>query len=141
VLKALLTWFLIPTHAVAFSVTVAVLSLLSLFGIPIWIARLPEDHFLRHPVPLRVFTFRWFLRVLKNVLGLVLFVLGILMLVLPGQGILTLFLAILLLDFPRKRSFELWLLRRPRLAAALNQVRKRANVPPLKLFTENDAPE
>lgn len=140
-LKALLSWFLVPSHAVAISLAVTVLSLLGLFGIPIWLARLPADHFLRPPVALRPFTFRWFLRVLKNVLGLVLFVLGILMLVLPGQGILTLFLAIILLDYPRKRPFEIWLLRRPRLAAALNKIRKRANQPPLILTAENETLE
>jgi hypothetical protein len=63
------------------------------------------------------------------------------MLVLPGQGILTLFLAIILLDYPRKRPFEIWLLRRPRLAAALNKIRKRANQPPLILTAENETLE
>ena len=72
---------------------------------------LPEDHFTRtkrsraHLV----------LVVLKNLLGVVLIVIGVALSVpgVPGQGLLTIFAGLLLLDIPGKRRFELAVLRRP----------------------------
>jgi hypothetical protein len=65
-------------------------------------------------------------------LGLVLVLAGVAMLVLPGQGVLTLLIGVVLLEFPGKQ----WLLRRiagqPRVLGALNAVRERRGVPPLE---------
>ena len=59
--------------------------------------------------------------------------LGIAMLVLPGQGVLTILAALVLLDFPGKRRLERRLLLRPRLLGALNSLRARAGRPPIDL--------
>ena len=48
----------------------------------------------RHPV------LRWIGFLIKNVLGVILVLMGLAMLVLPGQGVLTLLIGISLLDFP-----------------------------------------
>lgn len=48
----------------------------------------------------------------KDTLGLVLLLAGLAMLVLPGQGLLTIFVPIMLLDFPRQHDLEQWLIRR-----------------------------
>ena len=53
---------------------------------------------------------------------------GILMLFLPGQGLLTLFLGILLIDFPGKYKTERWLISQPAIANSLNWLRKRRNI-------------
>ena len=63
----------------------------------------------------------------KNLLGLVLVVLGIIMSIpgVPGQGILTILLGIMLLDFPGKRDLEHRIVSRPRVLNAINKLRHR----------------
>lgn len=63
----------------------------------------------------------------KNVLGILLVALGIVMSIpgVPGQGILTILLGIMLLDFPGKRSLERKLVSRPHVLKAINKLRNR----------------
>ena len=83
----------------------------------------------RHPA------IRWSGLIAKNVLGVVLVLLGILMSVpgVPGQGILTILLGIMLVDFPGKRRLEYKLVSRPRVLEAINRLRHRFSKPPLVL--------
>jgi hypothetical protein len=71
----------------------------------------------------------------KNVLGVLLVALGIVMSIpgVPGQGILTILLGIMLLDFPGKRSLEHKLVSRPQVFRAINKLRHRFGKPPLVL--------
>jgi hypothetical protein len=71
----------------------------------------------------------------KNVLGFVLVVLGVLMAVpgVPGPGVLSILLGIMLLDFPGKRSLETRIVSRPRVNGAVNALRARFGKPPLML--------
>ena len=71
----------------------------------------------------------------KNLLGVVLVVLGILLSLpgVPGQGVLTILLGIMLLDFPGRRSFERWIVSSPRVKNAVNKLRQRFGKPPLVL--------
>jgi len=71
------------------------------------------------------------LRVVKNVLALVLIVLGIAMLVLPGQGILAILLGVMLGDFPGKLKLQHWILARPKVMNSLNWLRRKFRKPPL----------
>ena len=59
--------------------------------------------------------------------------LGIMLLVLPGQGILTIIVGIILVDFPMKYRLERWLVSRKKVLKSMNWLRKRANKKPLKL--------
>jgi hypothetical protein len=107
----------------------------TLIAIPIILVRLPPDYFdLRrprrwmeghHPL-LRATT-----RVLKNVLGAIFILAGIAMLVLPGQGILTMLIGISLMDFPGKRSLERNIVSRPTVLRAINAICERFGHPPL----------
>lgn len=81
----------------------------------------------RHPV------LRWGGLVGKNLLGAFLVLLGIVMLIGPGQGLLTILLGVMLLDFPGKRGLELKLVRRPKVLHAINRLRQRFDKPPLQL--------
>lgn len=108
----------------------------SLIAIPLLIARLPADYFSRRPVrdwPTRHPAVHLMLVLAKNLLGVVLLLAGLAMLVLPGQGLLTIFIAIMLLDFPRKRELEGWLIRRPPVFRAANWIRAKRRRPPLEL--------
>jgi hypothetical protein len=108
---------------------------ISLALLPILIARLPPDYFarerreaywLRRLSPaLRVAAI-----VAKNAVGLLVTVCGVLMLVLPGQGLLTLLIGLSLLDFPGKYRIERWLLGRPSVMRGLNWLRRKLHKPP-----------
>jgi hypothetical protein len=71
----------------------------------------------------------------RNLLGLVLVVLGVIMSLpgVPGQGVLVILIGLTLADFPGKRRMELWLLRRPSLFRAINSLRARFHKPALEL--------
>lgn len=98
--------------------------------VPWLVIRLPADYFLqekrqpllwgaRHPV------LRFVVRLLKNLLGLVVILMGFAMLVLPGQGVLSIVLGFLLLEFPGKFHMERWLVSRPPVLRAVNWMRER----------------
>lgn len=90
-----------------------------LFLVPWLVVRLPADRFLVDPRatpagPRRHVALRVLFHVAHNLLGGVLVLAGIAMLVLPGQGILTILLGLSLLDLPGRQRLELALVSRPR---------------------------
>ena len=78
---------------------------------------------------------RWAGVIGKNLLGTVLVLLGILMSIpgVPGQGILTILLGVMLLDFPGKRPLEHKLVSRPMILEKINRLRHKFSKPPLVL--------
>ena len=69
----------------------------------------------------------------KNVGGWLFILAGTVMLVLPGQGIITMVVGVMLIDFPGKFRLERWLAARRPLMRALNWMRRRAGRPPLQV--------
>ena len=71
----------------------------------------------------------------KNLAGVLLVILGILLSLpgVPGQGILTILLGVMLLDFPGRRSLERRIVGWPKVFNAINKLRGRFNKPPLVL--------
>jgi len=71
----------------------------------------------------------------KNILGILLVAIGIVLSVpgVPGQGLLTILLGVMLLDFPGKRALERKLLAREEIINTINRLRKRFDKPPLEL--------
>lgn len=113
----------------------------SLMAVP-WLAiRIPTDYFLRqhhwvdrwrHRHPL----VRASLLLLKNLFGIVLVLAGIAMLVLPGQGVLTIVMGSVFIDFPGKLVLEQRIVRQPAILEAINWMRAKADKPPLRLPPE-----
>ena len=68
---------------------------------------------------------------LKNLFGCLLILLGLVMLVLPGQGILTIVIGLFLMNFPGKYRLERALVSRPKVLNSLNWIRAKAQKPPL----------
>ena len=119
---------------VAFSV-VTFLSTLVL--IPWLVLRIPEDFFRGEEArPVRWLRLHPLLRFLlhlgKNLIGLVLVAIGLLLLVLPGQGLLTIVFGLLLLDFPGRYRTQRWLIQRPSVLRSVNWLRQRYGRPPLR---------
>ncbi len=67
----------------------------------------------------------------KNALGYLFVLMGIAMLVLPGQGILTIMIGVTLLDFPGKYRLERWLVSRRPVLRSINWLRRCAGREPL----------
>jgi hypothetical protein len=55
------------------------------------------------------------------------------MLVLPGQGLITLFVGFFLIDFPGKYRFEKWLIRRKAVHRPINWLRRKSGREALEL--------
>jgi hypothetical protein len=69
----------------------------------------------------------------KNFFGVLLLLSGILMLVLPGQGILTIITGLVFMDYPGKYKFERKLLRQKGVINSINWIRSRLSKPSLKV--------
>ncbi len=110
----------------------------SMIIVPVLVVRMQADYFLaerdaeqsmgvRHPA--------WRVTgvALKNFAGALLVIGGLLMCVLPGQGLLTILIGLAVMDFPGKRKLELWLIRRKPVHWAIDKMRQKAARPPLVL--------
>ncbi len=133
-----LSGLLEPRTALLISAATLLLAALSAALVPIALSRLPEDYLLRENDPLRArFARAGALGRLelaaRNLAGLALLLLGLLLLVMPGQGLLTVLLGLALLDFPGKRGLERRLLARPGLRRAVDWIRRRRGRAPLKI--------
>jgi hypothetical protein len=73
--------------------------------------------------------------VLKNALGVLLVAIGIVLSLpgVPGQGLLTILLGIMLLDFPGRRKLETKLLSKPAILNTINKLRHKFGKPALVL--------
>ncbi len=106
----------------------------SLVAIPVIIVLMPQDYFVRMERGLlQRKPLRQVLHVFKNVLGCILLLAGIAMLVLPGQGLLTILIGLSLIDFPGKHGLQLRLVRIPRIRRSIQWIRHKAGRPPLAL--------
>ena len=122
----------------------ALMFVASLLVIPVVASRIPADYFCAHRRGRTLWrTRRPVLRlcvlVLKNMLGLALFLAGVLMLFLPGQGLLAIFLGIMLMDFPGKVQLERYLISRGPVLKSINWIRRKAAV--RELETDGDSPD
>lgn len=83
----------------------------------------------RHPIV------RWAGLIVKNAVGALLVLVGLLLSLpgIPGQGLLTILIGVMLLSFPGKRRLGRRLVSRPSLLAAISALRSRFGKPPLLL--------
>jgi hypothetical protein len=106
----------------------------TLVAIPAILIRLPADYFQKHHHKPWFANHHPVIRMVgllaKNVLGIIFLLAGIAMLVLPGQGLLTIILGILFIDFPGKHRLENKLIQHPKILKAINALRKKAGKPP-----------
>ncbi|MEX0324981.1 MAG: PGPGW domain-containing protein [Puniceicoccaceae bacterium] len=104
----------------------------SIAAIPLIIAWMPEDYFVRiSRKPFKRRPFRQVLRIFKNIFGLLLLLCGLILLLLPGQGILTIVIGISLIDFPGKHQLQLRLVRNPRIRQSIQWIRAKVHHKPL----------
>ncbi|CAN5155453.1 hypothetical protein BH20ACI2_BH20ACI2_06250 [soil metagenome] len=110
---------------------------ISFGAIGIVMLKIPANYFSSHYIQDFLPDSSWFVRwsavILKNLFGVFLIVLGIILSLpgVPGQGILTILLGLIMLDIPGKRPLEARIIKRPSVLAAINRLRARYNKPPL----------
>ena len=140
-INALMLWFSNhPEVLIGLGASSILIFIMSILGISWFVAQIPEDYFLlskrkpskwqeRKPILRLVLLFG------KNIIGFFLIIGGLLMLVLPGQGLLTIVTGLLLINYPGKYKLEQKLVTIPSVFRALNWIRVKANKPPLKRKT------
>ena len=109
--------------------------LLSLMGLSWLISIIPHNYFvdkkrvsfikMKNPL-------MWLsIVIIKNSIGLILILCGILMLILPGQGVLTIITGLIFLDYPGKFRFERSLVRNKLILNSMNWIRRKLDKPDL----------
>ncbi|HPE59965.1 MAG TPA: PGPGW domain-containing protein [Thiolinea sp.] len=106
--------------------------LLSLLSLPWLLCRIPADYFSRTPESFHWSTLLHPFTLLRNLLGLLILCSGIAMLILPGQGLLTILIGIAIMQFPGRTRLERWLVSRKGVLKTINWFRRRGNVPELE---------
>jgi hypothetical protein len=110
---------------------------ISFGALGIVMVKIPANYFSSHYVhdflPGSSWIVRWGAVILKNIFGVFLILLGIVLSLpgVPGQGILTILLGLIMLDIPGKRPLEARIIKRPAVLAAINNLRARYSKPPL----------
>ena len=113
-----------------------IIFIFSLLTIKWLVALIPSDYFIKknnsefrsnYPI-------FWLVSIIiKNLIGYILIFGGILMLVLPGQGLFTIFVGLMLSNYPGKFYIERKFIAIPSVLRAINWLRKKSNTPPIKI--------
>ena len=110
----------------------------TLVSIPALVIRIPEHYFLHARRPSAEGSGsgslkHLILKGMKNVVGIVLVLAGMVMLVLPGQGLLTILIGLMLMNFPGKYALERKLMGQSTVLQVVNRLRTRAGRPPIQI--------
>ena len=115
------------------SISSLLMLILSAIGLPWLIGNLPSDFFQQKANPPRRSFFCTLRLIVRNLLALLLLIAGVAMLVLPGQGLLCIVMALALSDLPCKWRVMQHLVSTPSLSAVLNWIRQSRGKPPFEL--------
>jgi hypothetical protein len=124
---------------------VLIAPLASIAAVVLVLVLLPATHFRGLPVRSTNSTgsnssLRWVVWLLRNALGFAVIVVGIILSLpgIPGQGLLTILIGVIILDFQKKRWLERKLVERPGILQSINRLRNRFHKPPLILDDKPD---
>jgi len=110
--------------------------LFSLLTIKWLVALIPEDYFINRKIS-KVRSNNsalWYIvLIVKNMIGYSLVLGGIMMLVLPGQGVFTIIIGLMLSNYPGKYAIEKKFIAIPSILKSINWLRNKSNKPPLNL--------
>jgi hypothetical protein len=114
----------------------AVMFFASILSLPFLVSFIPTDYFqyaapyiahhtFKHPV------IRLSIIITKNILGWSLLITGTILLILPGQGLITMIAGLILINFPGKRKIERKLVSNHRVLHVINWLRSKRKKEPL----------
>lgn len=130
-----LEWFQVHQTLLGWA---GILSLLLFVGtlavVPTLIVALPTSYLTTQTGanPLRGTPWHWPVMLVKNLLGGILLIAGIAMLILPGQGLLTIVIGLALVNFPGKKALLRRTLGNRRVLRTVNRIRIHAGRPPME---------
>ncbi len=107
-----------------------VLLCLTVFATPWLLARLPADYFCRKPTASARSLRSLLISTSRNIVGVIVLLVGLILMVTPGPGLLCIVLGLALCDMPGKSRLLAKLVSSPTVFTALNWARKKANVAP-----------
>jgi len=110
----------------------------SLVLIPWILIQIPSDYFShkkrqKHQWHNDLPIFRLVFLLMKNILGVIFIISGIIMLFIPGQGIITIIIGVILADFPYKYKIEQWIISHPAILRYINELRAQAKQSPIEV--------
>ncbi len=108
----------------------------SLVSIKWLVALIPTDYFVKKNISKskKSYSLLWLMSlIVKNIIGYTLILGGILMLVLPGQGLFTILMGLILSNYPGKYTIEKKFISIPSILKTINWLRKKSNKPRLKI--------
>lgn len=114
----------------------AVIFLFSLLSIKWLVGLIPSDYFIKKKSSKfkNNYPLTWlFSLIVKNILGYSLILGGIFMLVLPGQGIFTIMIGLMLSNYPGKYAIERKFIGIPNVLKSINWLRKKSDKPPIEI--------
>lgn len=124
-----LVWWIVVSSPIMFLGTLVILTAV--------IVMLPSEYFARNdkrhpiiPVDNQVLLIGY--KIFKNVVGIFFILAGLAMLVLPGQGLISLLLGLSLTSFPGKHRLIRFIIRRKAVFRSANWLRKKFDRPPLQ---------
>ena len=127
VYKNLILWF------GSISLFVFLFSLLSIK----WLVSLIPEHYFINKKDSKIKTsniFIWYIvLIFKNLIGYSLILGGIMMLVLPGQGLFTIIIGLMMSNYPGKYSIEKKFIAIPTILKSINWLRRKSNKPPIRI--------
>ena len=113
-----------------------VIFVFSLLSIKWLVTLIPSDYFMvKKNTKFKLkYPFLWFISIIiKNFIGYTLIFGGILMLVLPGQGLFTIFIGLMLSNYPGKFYIERKFISIPSVLKTINWLRKKSDTPSIKI--------
>lgn len=108
----------------------------SLVSIKWLVALIPTDYFVKKNISKskKSYSLLWLMSIIvKNIIGYTLILGGILMLVLPGQGLFTILMGLILSNYPGKYTIEKRIISIPSILKTINWLRKKSNKPRLEI--------
>ena len=109
----------------------------SIVGLRLFIIAIPSDYFINKK---RVSALRdssillWvFYKIFKTIIGYIFIAIGLLALVLPGQGILMILIGLMMSDYPKKFDLEKKIIKINTVRKGVNWIRIKSNVEKIKL--------
>lgn len=137
----LLLWNFLETHYLFVMIFSGTSLVLSIVACAVLITFLPADYFdeTKQIRPIKNPILRFFVSILKNLIGGILIVVGALLAVpgIPGQGLLTILSGLIISDFPGKKKLARRIIRIPAVLLAANKIRASFNRPSLILIETN----
>ncbi len=115
---------------IAIGIISGIVFIVSILAMPWLLGKIPADYFVRNNY--RKNGRNFFITTIKNFFGFVLLLVGIIMLLTPGQGVISILLGLFLMEFPGKRNLELKIIRNDATFKAINWLREKAKKPPLE---------